>query len=731
MALIKCPECTKEISDKATTCPFCGCPSSFFASEMKKTESDSQSQTKKEKGKHGETLQVEINNRTLIYDNDVIEFSKLNKLFLSRSSQVRNSFIEFYLQNVHSFDDIVNKLPNVLAKIEADAYKFVVDVFMEYGIDYITVSQVKEKAEEYVDFESILSPYLIEWDNIETARMQIERRRSIERSSRGRWSGGGFGVKGAIKGAVNAGMMNAATGVFRGIGDSITDSSDRKKISEMKRNIFAAPETFPNITQELYGNLMSLCDYAYDVLVDDEDISEWNYEIDKLDGRLENYCSSYKKNPSEKECLVEALIDCIEEYPFDISYYVSLYNLDATPYSKIKELVSLWGLDSELEYELKPIRMEIMEEIQDMSEDSLKAINKKISSYKKAKKKDSDIDIKGEVSRLEEKKNYFLEGEKVVSNVKNGEKQKTGISIADIDAALEKKEFDVIWKEAEKGNGYAEWKLENYYSSLISKEMDAGYYSSVQTKLNDVKAKMAEGNKFAEYLCAYFDYKYYSTNWRNVSKAESMAQKIKAFADEGCISAIDMVGWWYQHGYNDMPTSPEKAVECYKKAVNQNHVQALCHLGLCYRYGKGVTADLATAEKLLEKSSQWGSSYATRELGKLRGGSSSSDGCYITTAVCAWQGKTDDCYELTQFRRFRDLWLLYEPDGKAIIEEYYSIAPLIVQYIESNDEKADIYRNIFDKYLSKCLKRIEDNDYQGCKQKYIEMVNELKHMFLL
>lgn len=27
MALIKCPECGKEISDKAATCPNCGCPS--------------------------------------------------------------------------------------------------------------------------------------------------------------------------------------------------------------------------------------------------------------------------------------------------------------------------------------------------------------------------------------------------------------------------------------------------------------------------------------------------------------------------------------------------------------------------------------------------------------------------------------------------------------------------------------------------------------------------------
>lgn len=26
MALIKCPECEKEISDKAPACPHCGCP---------------------------------------------------------------------------------------------------------------------------------------------------------------------------------------------------------------------------------------------------------------------------------------------------------------------------------------------------------------------------------------------------------------------------------------------------------------------------------------------------------------------------------------------------------------------------------------------------------------------------------------------------------------------------------------------------------------------------------
>lgn len=30
MSLIRCPECNKDVSDKASSCPFCGCPSSSF-----------------------------------------------------------------------------------------------------------------------------------------------------------------------------------------------------------------------------------------------------------------------------------------------------------------------------------------------------------------------------------------------------------------------------------------------------------------------------------------------------------------------------------------------------------------------------------------------------------------------------------------------------------------------------------------------------------------------------
>ena len=40
MALVKCPECGKEISDSALACPHCGCPSDIIKEkiELKKIE---------------------------------------------------------------------------------------------------------------------------------------------------------------------------------------------------------------------------------------------------------------------------------------------------------------------------------------------------------------------------------------------------------------------------------------------------------------------------------------------------------------------------------------------------------------------------------------------------------------------------------------------------------------------------------------------------------------------
>lgn len=77
MALIKCPECGKEISDKATACPSCGCPLNLTTEAENAAKASSIAPPKKKKG-HGCLITV-------------IVFLVLSAIFGTRVAKQQNS----------------------------------------------------------------------------------------------------------------------------------------------------------------------------------------------------------------------------------------------------------------------------------------------------------------------------------------------------------------------------------------------------------------------------------------------------------------------------------------------------------------------------------------------------------------------------------------------------------------------------------------------------------------
>ncbi len=104
--------------------------------------------------------------------------------------------------------------------------------------------------------------------------------------------------------------------------------------------------------------------------------------------------------------------------------------------------------------------------------------------------------------------------------------------------------------------------------------------------------------------------------------------------------------------------------------------------------------------------------------------------CFITTAVCMEEGKADDCAELTAFRNFRDGYLRTCPDGPALIEEYYRIAPHIVLEIEKTADPKARYATIREEYLNPCYADLQANNWEVCKKRYTKMVRTLQKVYL-
>lgn len=107
----------------------------------------------------------------------------------------------------------------------------------------------------------------------------------------------------------------------------------------------------------------------------------------------------------------------------------------------------------------------------------------------------------------------------------------------------------------------------------------------------------------------------------------------------------------------------------------------------------------------------------------------SSGGCFITTAVCLTMGKPDDCEELTMMRLFRDKWLRNQPDGNALIEDYYQTAPIIVEKIDQQPDRKAIYSNIYKEYILPCVECAKTKKFAKSKKIYVDMVTSLKEQY--
>lgn len=96
------------------------------------------------------------------------------------------------------------------------------------------------------------------------------------------------------------------------------------------------------------------------------------------------------------------------------------------------------------------------------------------------------------------------------------------------------------------------------------------------------------------------------------------------------------------------------------------------------------------------------------------------DGCFITTAYVSYLNKKDNCYELEILRNFRDNYIQNIPNGNFYIEEYYEKSPRIVEYIELQANKDDIYQYIHESIV-KAISHIENKQYKDAFNNYKNM----------
>ena len=165
--------------------------------------------------------------------------------------------------------------------------------------------------------------------------------REVAYANRMRWSGGGFGMKGAIKGAMQASVLNAGSSMISGLGNVVVESVNEGTIERRKQRLFENQKIMNETCEGIIVCMNSLFIAYTDEL----------YSLGKLGNKIEiDFDSATAKYEAamnyekDSEKIFAMVVECLSLYPASRLFYETVeMELEACP--DWKEFKRYWHLD--------------------------------------------------------------------------------------------------------------------------------------------------------------------------------------------------------------------------------------------------------------------------------------------------------------------------------------------------------------------------------------------------
>ena len=351
MALINCPECANRISDKAHTCPFCGCPAEFFISDSVL-------------GKKGDNLSEEKQNEYLVSfyfdDNNFISLDIRDKVIFQFCGELYSLGIEkegIYREkyiNFGNIDVVIERFCTDIGVLINEIADKCVRFLFQYNINYTPESFFdKYSTSKKMLYQDYIGKVLDSYAEIYDEKEKMKEYRAAVKASRGKWQGGGFGIGGAIKGAITADLMNAGSGVLHSIGDLSMERKHNNIIKNKLQNLYNDINTKNIMCSSIVSCIELYIDIVFLELNNNGSIKS-NIYISSMEseGIFNNIKHLMVKEGNIEKGIYDKNIQCICMYPFRYSYYEYIYDYLNSYYNEnkldnrngFKEYLDFWNI---------------------------------------------------------------------------------------------------------------------------------------------------------------------------------------------------------------------------------------------------------------------------------------------------------------------------------------------------------------------------------------------------
>ncbi len=175
---------------------------------------------------------------------------------LELSDGIAEEFEEMYRNNTPGWKNFEDDCPDIAASVISERVDEILAFYTSNKIYDVTKQSVLDTIVWNAFYKSAYNDVLAEIEEINENAEAARARRQAAKDGRARWSGGGFGFSGAVKGAAAAGAMNMASGMAYGtvnaIGNAGTAIARAIRLDSLMSRSSAISEMAEGLEQDVF-----------------------------------------------------------------------------------------------------------------------------------------------------------------------------------------------------------------------------------------------------------------------------------------------------------------------------------------------------------------------------------------------------------------------------------------------------------------------------------------------
>ena len=437
---------------------------------------------------------------------------------------------------------------------------------------------------------------------------EMKEYRRQKKETRGRWQGGGFGVEGAVKGAVTAGAMNAVGDVFHGIGDMISSGIDGYRTNRKKEELLSSRPWRRDCYRALLDDLNDIFERTYSIYCREKGMQMPPVSRAKKEMYEQNALAMRENAEKSFELRMMAL----QEYPFAPESYWKLLSASGKVDGEVLEMMEFFVPAQFLEVTAEVIGAVVLKQVEKYPESTYEEIDRKLACLDRLEK-----EVEEEAGRSTACREYVAKKPLKLRDLRSGlmEKRTT---------ADDGKRFDTV---AEMERYLADRQRYEAYesdSAALSYEERAARLAACKsaTASSKILARIAEEEKRVAFFLGGDESAAIAAKKLETNDYKEGVEELRILAGQGSAEARYQMGKLYRCGlWKDcnwiVKKDYKEALKWYLLAVEQGDPRAQCEAAFMYSHGYGTEQNDARAAELYTKAEESGNTSAMVNLGEM------------------------------------------------------------------------------------------------------------------